>query len=99
MIPLHAAIKNDHVKCVGLLLQYGSDLLRLFGEFPTILAYARYHGNPEMVRLIKAFMEGSGVRNHRSAQNYNVVVMVRGWNMNDTGGRTDRQLCLNLGFL
>ena len=76
MTPLHAAIQNNHTKCVGLLLQYGSDLHSTFAEYPTVVAFARYHGNTEILRLLHAFMVDRGMGHHQPAQNYNAIVMV-----------------------
>ena len=77
MTPLHAAIQHEHIKCVGLLLQYGSDLHSTFAEYPTVVAFARYHGNPDILRLLHAFMVDRGLGHHQPAQNYNAIVLVR----------------------
>ncbi|XP_046860086.1 uncharacterized protein LOC124453329 isoform X2 [Xenia sp. Carnegie-2017] len=75
MTPLHVAIQQDHVKCVALLLQYGSDLHNTFAEYPTVVAFARYHGNHEILRLLHSFMVDRGFGHHQPAQNYNSIVM------------------------
>ena len=77
MTPIHAAIQNVHIKCVGILLQYGSDLHCSYAECPTVLAFARYHGNKAILRLIEAFMDDNGMGHHQPAQNYNAIIMVR----------------------
>lgn len=76
MTPLHVAIQQDHIKCVALLLQYGSDLHNTFAEYPTLVAFARYHGNHEILRLLHSFMVDRGFGHHQPAQNYNSIVMV-----------------------
>jgi ankyrin repeat protein len=76
MTPLHVSIQQDHIKCVGLLLQYGSDLHSTFAEYPTVVAFARYHGNPDIMRLLHAFLVDRGMGHHQPAQNYNAIVLV-----------------------
>ena len=58
------------------MLQYGSDLHLIYAEYPTVLAFARYHGNRDILHLIDEFMDDEGMGLHQPAQNYNAIIMV-----------------------